>query len=79
VVEIVGMTYYTDEHTRVASILYRQWVIANDSDPNAMLIRTKLAREAINSILIGLAVMYRDQNPTFDFPRFLRECRQGAQ
>jgi hypothetical protein len=68
---------FTSEHTRVAAILAVQWQRAMDRD--AMLIRTKYAREAINAVTIDLAVMYRDMDSTFDFPRFLREARQGAE
>lgn len=71
--------YYTEEHERVAAIINVQWRRANSRDPNAMLLTTRFAREAINGILIDLAVMYRDQERRFDFPRFLRECRENAE
>jgi hypothetical protein len=71
--------YYTQEHIRMAAILNVQWTRAVERDPNAMLTKTKWAREAINSIIIDVAVMYRDINPRFDFPRFVRESRQGAE
>lgn len=73
------MTHFTDEHIRVAAILHVQWERVMREDPNVMLSRTRVAREAISSILIDLAVMYRENDPEFDFPRFLRESRQGAQ
>lgn len=71
--------YYTDEHIRVAAILRVQLNRVEARDDTAMLLKTKWAREAINGITIDLAVMYREKDPEFDFPRFLREVRQGVQ
>lgn len=69
---------YTPEHERVSSILHAQHIRLDVHDEGTTLIKTKWAREAIHGITMDLAVMYRENDPEFDFPRFIRTARFGA-
>lgn len=68
---------YTTEHDRVSAILYWQNHILDEMPVQDML-KIKWARQAIHGIMIDLAVMYRENDPEFDFVRFLRESKTGA-